>query len=62
MVQPTSGFHVYSDLNTWIDFMIVIDIYENFSKAEKIIREQKKLIGRMRMLIAKQWQIGLVVN
>lgn len=36
MVQPTSGFHVYSDLNTWIDFMIVIDIYENFSKAEKL--------------------------
>ena len=62
MVQPTSGFHVYSDLNTWIDFMIVIDIYENFSKAEKIIREAEELIGRMRMLIAKQWQIGLVVN
>lgn len=36
MVQPTSGFHVYSDLNTWIDFMIVIDIYENFSKAKKL--------------------------
>lgn len=35
MVQPTSGFHVYSDLNTWIDFMIVIDIYENFSKSRK---------------------------
>lgn len=42
MVQPTSGFHVYSDLNTWIDFMIVINIYENFSKAEKIIREAEE--------------------
>lgn len=42
MVQPTSGFHVYSDLNTQIDFMIVIDIYENFSKAEKIIREAEE--------------------
>lgn len=42
MVQPTNGFHVYSDLNTWIDFMIVIDIYENFSKAEKIIREAEE--------------------
>jgi hypothetical protein len=37
MVQPTSGFHVYSDLNTWIDFMIVIDIYT------KIFQKQKKL-------------------
>ena len=42
MVQPTSGFHVYSDLNTWIDFMIVIDIYESFSKVEKIISEAEE--------------------
>lgn len=39
MVQPTSGFHVYSDLNTWIDFMIVIDIYV---KSRKIIREAEE--------------------
>lgn len=39
MVQPTSGFHVYSDLNTWIDFMIVIDIYEDFTQAEEIIKK-----------------------
>ena len=39
MIQPTSGFHVYSDLNTWIDFIIVIDTYENFAKAEEIIEK-----------------------
>lgn len=42
MVQPTSGFHIYSDLNTWIDFMIVIDIDESFSKVEKIISEAEE--------------------
>lgn len=42
MVQPTSGFHVYSELNTWIDFMIIINAYEDFSKAEKIIREAEE--------------------
>ena len=39
MVQPTSGFHICSELNTWIDFMIVIDIYEDFTKAEEIIKK-----------------------
>lgn len=39
MVQPTSGFHVYSDLNTWIDFMIVIGSYEDFTEAEEIIKK-----------------------
>ena len=39
MVQPMSGFHVYSDLNTWIDFIIVIDTYEDFVKAEEIIEK-----------------------
>ena len=34
MVQPTSGFHVYSELNTWIDFMIIIDAYEDFKEDE----------------------------
>lgn len=39
MVQSTSGFHVCSELNTWIDFMIVIDIYDDFTKAEEIIKK-----------------------
>lgn len=39
MVQPTSGFHVYSDLNTWIDFIIVVDAYEDFAEAEEIIEK-----------------------
>lgn len=41
MVQATSGFHIYSELNTWIDFMIVIGMYEDFNKAEEIIRKAK---------------------
>lgn len=39
IVQSTSGFHVYSDLNTWIDFMIVIGSYEDFTEAEEIIKK-----------------------
>ena len=39
MVQPTSGFHVYLELNTWIDFMIIIDAYEDFTKVEEIIKK-----------------------
>ena len=62
MVQSTSGFHVCSELNTWIDFMIVIDIYDDFTKAEEIIKKQKIPIGQMKMLKVKQWQIGLVVS
>ena len=42
MVQTASGFHIYSDLNTWIDFMIVIDAYEDFTMAEEIIREAEE--------------------
>lgn len=39
MIQEISGFHVYSDMNPWIDFVITIDVYEDFQKAEEIIRK-----------------------
>lgn len=39
MIQETSGIHVYSDMNPWIDFVITIDAYEDFQKAEEIIRK-----------------------
>lgn len=42
MVQETSGFHVYSDLNTWIDFIVEIGMYEDFNKAEEIIKKAEE--------------------
>ena len=42
MVQAMSGFHVYSELNTWIDFIVDIDMYEDFAKAEEIIKKAEE--------------------
>ena len=39
MVQPTSGFHVYSELNTWIDFIIIPCKSKEFNKAKEVIEK-----------------------
>ena len=37
MVQTTTGINVFSDMNTWIDFVIIPCNDEDFTKAEEII-------------------------
>lgn len=39
MIQVTSGINVFSDMNTWIDFIIIPANYEDFTKAEEIVRK-----------------------
>ena len=39
MIKATSCINVYSDMNTWIDFCVVIGEYEDFGKAEDIVRK-----------------------
>ena len=37
MIETKTCINVYSELNTWIDFCVVIGMYEDFNKAEDII-------------------------
>ena len=37
MIQATSGINVFSNMNTWIDFVIIPANYEDFTKAEEIV-------------------------
>ena len=37
MVQTTTGINVFSDMNTWIDFVIIPCKSKDFTKAEEII-------------------------
>ena len=39
MIQTKTCINVYSDMNTWIDFCIVIGAYEDFTKAEEIVQK-----------------------
>lgn len=39
MVQTTNCINVYSEMNTWLDFCIVITNHEDFAKAEEIVRK-----------------------
>lgn len=39
MVQTKTCINVYSELNEWIDFCIVIDAHEDFVKAEEIVNK-----------------------
>ena len=39
MIQTKTCINVYSDMNTWIDFCIVIGTYDNFTKAEEIVQK-----------------------
>ena len=41
MIQTKTCINVYSDMNTWIDFCIVIGAYEDFIKAEKIVQKNR---------------------
>ena len=38
MIEVKACINVYSDMNPWIDFCIVIGAYEDFNKANVIIR------------------------
>lgn len=38
MIETKTCINVWSDMNTWIDFCIVIGAYEDLSKAEEIIQ------------------------
>ena len=37
MVQTTTGINVFSDMNTWIDFIIIPCKSKDFTKAEEIV-------------------------
>ena len=39
MIQTKTCINVYSNMNTWIDFCIVIGAYEDFTKAEEIVQK-----------------------
>ena len=39
MIQTKTCINVYSDMNTWIDFCIVIGAYEDLTKAEEIVQK-----------------------
>lgn len=39
MIQATSCIHVSSDMNTWIDFVIIPAMFEDFAKAEEIVKK-----------------------
>ena len=38
MLETKTCINVYSDMNPWIDFCIVIGAYEDFTKAEEIVQ------------------------
>lgn len=39
MVQTTTGINVFSNMNTWIDFVIIPCNDKDFTKAEEIIEK-----------------------
>ena len=39
MIETKTCINVWSDMNTWIDFCVVIGAYENFEEAEEIVRK-----------------------
>ena len=39
MVQTTTGINIFSDINTWIDFVIIPCDDKDFTKAEEIIKK-----------------------
>lgn len=39
MIETKTCINVWSDMNTWIDFCIVIGVYEDLTKAEEIVRK-----------------------
>ena len=39
MIQVTTCINVYSDMNEWIDFCIVIGAYVDFIEAEEIVQK-----------------------
>ena len=39
MIETKTCINVWSDMNTWIDFCIVIGTYEDFTKAEDVVQK-----------------------
>ncbi len=39
MLQRKICINVFSDMNTWIDFCIVFELYTDFTKAEEIVKK-----------------------
>ena len=39
MIQIANCINVFSDMNTWIDFIIIPANHEDFQKAEEIVRK-----------------------
>lgn len=39
MIKTSTCINVYSEMNTWIDFCIVIGAYEDLSKAEEVVQQ-----------------------
>ena len=39
MVQTTTGINVFSDMNTWIDFIIIPCKSKDFNKAKEVIEK-----------------------
>ena len=39
MIETKTCINVWSDMNTWIDFCVVIGVYEDLTKAEEIVRK-----------------------
>lgn len=39
MIRETTGINVYSDMNTWIDFVVVPENLKDSEQAEKIISQ-----------------------
>ena len=39
MIETKTCINVYSDMNTWIDFCVVIGAYEDLIKTEEIVQK-----------------------
>ncbi len=39
MIETKTCINVYSDMNTWIDFCVVIGTYEDLTKTKEIVQK-----------------------
>lgn len=39
MIETKTCINVWSDMNTWIDFCVVIGAYEDLTKAEEVVQK-----------------------
>ena len=62
MIQTKTCINVYSDMNTWIDFCIVIGAYEDFTKDEEIEFLNKIVKYQNERIKVKQKEIGCIIE